>query len=47
MKGQNDYKQRSLFAKQVIQNNSDALAATDINWKIKITELELILTYLL
>ena len=38
------YKTRSIFAKWVMQNNSDALVATHIKWKKK-TQLELILTH--
>ena len=39
------YKTRSTFAKWAIQKNSDALAATHIKWKNKITQHELILAH--
>ena len=39
------YKKRSVFAKWPIQNNSNALAATHMKSKAKITLLELTLTY--
>ena len=46
MKGQNDVKKRSISAKQAIQKNSDALAATHkVKKKTKITQFELILTH--
>ena len=34
-----------MFSNSATQNNSDAIAATHIKWKIKITQLELFLTH--
>ena len=40
------YKKRTIFAKRAVENNSNAIAATDIKWKkTKITQHELILTH--
>ena len=45
MKDQNGIKKRSIFAKWATQNNLHVLAATRVSEKMKITQLELILTH--